>query len=283
MTNFDKFIKDITENNWKVHGVELYEDGKLTNSFGDCTTRFPIYSATKTILSIAVGIAWDQGKVDLSQPFQKYAPESCLKEFAQSPVMQLPLQRLLTMSVKAFPFRPEGDSYLRFSLSQKLEKWETPKFDYSNIPAYLVGVALSQAIGGDVWELIDNQIFQPLGIKNAEYTRCPDGFFYGASGMQLSVSELSKIGLLLYNGGNFQGQQIVSEDYVKRATSIQQPNREGGYGYFIWKYKAGFSINGKWGQKCYVLPERKLMITFLSDLRESSSNVRESMEKYLLT
>ena len=97
MTNFDKFTKDITENNWKVHGVELYEDGKLTNSFGDCMTRFPIYSATKTILSIAVGIAWDQGKIDLSQPFQKYAPESCLKEFAQSPVMQLPLQRLLTM------------------------------------------------------------------------------------------------------------------------------------------------------------------------------------------
>ncbi len=282
MTNFNKFTTDITTNNWNVHGVELYEDGKLTNSFGDCTTRFPIYSATKTILSIAVGIAWDQGKIDLSQPFQKYAPQNYLAEFAQSPIMQLPLHRLLTMSVKGFPFRPEGESYLRFSLSQKLENWEEPAFDYSNIPAYLVGVALSQAIGGDVWELIDSKILQPLGIFDAEYTRCPDGFFYGASGMQLSVNELSRIGLLLYNGGIFQGQRIVSEEYVKRATSIQQTNREGGYGYFIWKYKDGFSINGKWGQKCYILPERKLMVTFLGNLRESSAPVRESMERNLL-
>lgn len=63
---------------------------------------------------------------------------------------------------------------------------------------------------------------------------------------------------------------------------IQQMNREGGYGYFLWKYLDGFSINGKLGQKCYVLPERKLVISFLSHMEENSKMLKGSMEKHIL-
>ena len=43
------------------------------------------------------------------------------------------------------------------------------------------------------------------------------GYFYGASGMFLSVNDLSKIGLLLYNGGEYNGKRIVSEEFVYEA------------------------------------------------------------------
>ena len=66
------------------------------------------------------------------------------------------------------------------------------------------------------------------------------------------------------------------------ATSIQQMNREGGYGYFIWKYHDGFSINGKWGQKCYILPKDELIITYLSHMEENSRDLQKSMEDKLL-
>lgn len=100
--------------------------------------------------------------------------------------------------------------------------------------------------------------------------------------MKLTVHDLSKLGLLLYNKGSFGGRQIVSEEYVKAATSIQQKNQEGGYGYFIWKYREGFSINGKWKQKCYVLPDQELIISFLSHIEDDSVPLIESMEKHLL-
>ena len=93
---------------------------------------------------------------------------------------------------------------------------------------------------------------------------------------------MSKIGILLSDGGMFNGKQIVSKEYVDLATSVQQINKEGGYGFFIWKYKDGFSINGKWGQKCYVLPGRSMIVTFLSHLEEGSDRLRECMEKHLL-
>ena len=62
----------------------------------------------------------------------------------------LTIDRLMCMSVEGFPFRAEGDDYLKFALSCPLVKPEERSFCYSNIPAYLVGVALSQAIGGCV-------------------------------------------------------------------------------------------------------------------------------------
>lgn len=58
--------------------------------------------------------------------------------------------------------------------------------------------------------------------------------------------------------------------------------REGGYGYFFWKYRSGFSMNGKWGQKCFILPEEKTMICFLSLLEQGSDGLRASAERYLL-
>ena len=96
------------------------------------------------------------------------------------------------------------------------------------------------------------------------------------------MHELSKIGMLLYNGGIYEGKRIVSEEYVKEATSVQQMNREGGFGYFIWKYRNGFSINGKWKQKCYILPKDKLVVTYLSHIEDDTCELKESMEKNIL-
>ena len=98
----------------------------------------------------------------------------------------------------------------------------------------------------------------------------------------MSVNDLSKVGLLLYNKGVYNGKRIVSEEYLNKATSILQMNLEGGYGYYFWKYREGYSMNGKFKQKCYILPERKLIITYLADIEDGSNVLRESMEKHVL-
>jgi len=72
--NFDAFIQDIKNNNWTVYGVEVYEDKKLTHSFGNTFELHEIYSSTKTILSIALGIAYDEGLINLDSPVLDYLP-----------------------------------------------------------------------------------------------------------------------------------------------------------------------------------------------------------------
>lgn len=284
--DFEAFVNDIRRNEWNVYGVEVYSHGSLKHAYGNTIeSQYPIYSATKTILSIAVGIAYDEGKILLEKSILEYLspkriPSLTLEEKAI--FQNITLERLLTMSVSGFPFRPEGESYLKYSLSCKIEDALVRDFNYSNISAYLVGVALTHAIQEDLFGYINTKILQPLHIMDPSYTRCPEGYFYGASGMEMSVHDLSQIGLLLYNGGVYEGKRVVSEKYIKKATSIQQMNREGGYGYFIWKYRDGFSINGKWEQKCYVLPQRELMVTYLSHIEDDSHELLWSMEKNIL-
>ena len=283
--DFEAFVKDITDNKWNVHGVEVYENEKLTHSFGDTEGIHDLYSATKTITSIAVGIVYDEGKIDLEETVLTYLPDDKVSKMSEDQYntwKKITLRRLMTMSVADIPFVAEGDSWIDFALSCPISNPEEKVFNYSNINTYLVGVCLTKAIGSDLGAFIEDRIFKPLDIVNYEYARCPEGYFYGASRAKLSVHDLSKIGLLLYNGGEYNGKRIVSKKYVDMATSVQQMNREGGYGLFIWKYRDGFSINGKLNQKCYILPNEKIIVTYLSNFEDESHSLKKSMEKNIL-
>ena len=284
--DFDSFVKDIKTNNWNVFGAEVYQNGVLKQSYGDTSGLHEIYSATKTVLSVAVGIVYDEGLIDLDRPITDYLPEDKLRALPAEQFdsfSKISVRRLLTMSVKGFPFRPEGsDSWLDYALACKIENPEKPEFDYGNIPPFLIGAALTNIIGRDLGGFIEEHIFAPIGITSFEYGRSPEGYFYGASNMLLSVHDLSKFGLLLSNKGIYNGTRILSEEYVSLATSTQQMNREGGYGFFIWRYRGGFSINGKWKQKCYVLPQQGLIVTYLSHIEDDSQDLLHSMEKNLL-
>ena len=284
--DFDAFCSDITSNGWNVFGTEIYENNVLTHSFGDTTENIhEIYSITKSILSAAVGIAYDEGKFDIDRIVLDYLPKENVEKMdpeRKEEFGKITIRRLLSMSVEGLPFRAEGENWLDYSLSCKLEKPEEHIFNYSNISAYLVGVALTEALGQDLGKFIEARLFKPLGITKYEYIRSPEGYFYGASGMKLTVSELSRIGLLFYNGGQLDGKRILSEEYVKLSTSIHQMNREGGYGFFIWKYRSGFGFLGKWKQKCYILPKEGILVSYLSDIREESHDLINSMEKHIL-
>ena len=281
--DFQAFVNDIKTNQWNVYGVEVYNRGNLVHTYGKTLNyKYPVYSATKTVLSLAVGIAYDEGKIGLHKRVLDYLPEKIITSMSKEQIatfQMITIERLLTMSVDGLPFRPEGESYLKYSLSCDLKNVQVRKFNYSNISAYLVGVALTNAIGEDLYLYLSRKLFEPLHIVEPIYTRCPDGYFYGASGMKMSVHDLSQIGVLLYNNGIYEGKRIVSEEYVKKATSIQQMNQEGGYGYFIWKYHEGVSINGKWNQRCFVLPKEELIITYLSHIENNCHELMNSMEK----
>lgn len=285
--DFEGFIQDIEKNHWHVFGVEVYENGELKHVYGDTTENLhELYSATKTVLSVAVGMVYDKGLIDLEKSILEYLPNEKTAKMTSRQVeafRQITVQRLLTMSVPDLPFRAEGASWLDFALACEIGNPAERVFNYSNINSYLVGVALTEILGRDLGGFIEERILKPLGIERYEYVRCPEGYFYGASGMKMTVHDFSKIGLLLYNKGVYQGHRLLSEKYDELATSVQMSNREGGYGYFVWKYLDGFSINGKWGQKCYILPKRGLMVTFLSHIEEDTKSLRDSMEKWILS
>ncbi len=280
---FEELVKTIEQNKWFVYGLEIRKNGELLHAYGDTKqTRYPIYSATKSFVSTAAGIAVKDGAFSVKESIYEYL-KSEVPVYAtvaqRENLKKLTAERLMTMSVKGYPFRPEGDDWLTYSLLYPLEDVETIEFNYSNIPAYLVGVALEKAVGAHLVPYLTPRLFEPLGIHEPVYGNCPAGHFYGASQMELTVEELGRLGQLHLNKGTWNGERILTEDWVKEATSVKTPCREGGYGYFIWKYKDGFRITGKWGKRCFVFPKTGIAVTYLSDMQNNSEDLTDAVMK----
>lgn len=283
--DFAQFIKVIKDKKWEIHGIQIAQGEKVLHCYGDVNDkRYPIYSATKTFTSTAVGIAVDEGKFSIEESIWEYLKEEVPAYAPQRQIENLKkitIERLLTMSVDGFPFRPEGENWLENALMYPLEQVDKLVFSYSNISAYLVGVALEKVLNEHLISYLTPRLFEPLEIKNPPYGNCPLGHFYGASNMELTVEELGRLGSLYLQKGCFNHQRILSETWIKQATTSHITNKEGGYGYFIWKYKNGYRISGKWGQRCFVFPEENMIITYLSNMKEGSNALTEAMEMHL--
>ncbi|MCQ2483439.1 MAG: serine hydrolase [Clostridia bacterium] len=284
--DFVSFVDEIKKNKLNVYGVEVYKDRELIHSYGDTVEHvYDIYSATKSVTSIAVGVAYDRGVFDINRRILDYIPPDYVNRMSEEQrelFDSITVERLLCMSVDGIPFRAECENFLNCALESKLVAPEQRVFNYSNLSTYLVCVALTEALSEDLGEFIEREIFVPLGIDKYSYERSPEGYFYGASKMKLTVNELSRIGLLMSDSGIYNGNRILSEAYVRMATSVRQMNREGGYGYYFWKYRDGFSINGKKCQKCYVLPNDGLVISYLCNMDDPSHILKFDMERNLL-
>lgn len=283
--NFTQFEKTVRENGWELHGIEVIQDGRLLYQYGNVSAeRYPIYSATKAFTSTAVGLAVDEEKFSIEESVYEYLGADVpayVTQKQRDDLKRISVRRLLTMSVQGYPFRPEGNNWLEYALACPLEQSEIPIFSYSNIPAYLVGVSLEKVLNQHLIDYLTPRLLEPLSIEKPIYQNCPSGHFYGASGMKLTVQELGRLGALYLQNGRYEGKRILSEHWVKTATASHISNREGGYGYFIWRYGDGYRISGKWGQRCLVFPDEKLTITYLSNMESDSHKLTEAVERYL--
>ncbi|MBR1863613.1 MAG: serine hydrolase [Ruminococcus sp.] len=282
----DSFTSIVSAPDSGVFSALVTMGGQEIFAFGGDERR-PVYSATKSFLSAAAGIAVTEKKFDLLRPALHYLNKEQTGMIKDHRILlHLQAYRIrdfLSMKVCGYPFRPEGDNWERQCLAELPKGFDyagEPRFHYSNITAYILGLCLENAVDMHLYDYMKPRLFDPLDIRDPVYANCPSGHFYGASGMELNVRELSRLGQLFMNKGSFDGQRIFSEGYAAAATSVQTVNREGGYGYFIWTLDDCFYISGKWGQKCIVFPEKELIVTYLSHLPEDSDRVLKAALDY---
>ena len=184
------------------------------------------------------------------------------------------------MSVPGYPFRPEGEDWLAFALSCPAEYAGAAVFSYSNIPAYLVGLAAGNAAGEPLSDYLRRELLAPLGIESPVFRTDPQGRFYGATGMELSVEELSRLGRLYMQDGLWNGKRLFSGSWAEAAVRPQIDAGKGqGYGYFFWTGSQDFSVSGKWGQKCLVYPGRKLIISWEGEMPETSGRFERAVRQ----
>ncbi len=242
------------------------------NYYNGCTveSRGVMRSVMKSVLSAAVGIACRQGKLtDLDTKVATY-----LEPFREGrdPLHRvITVRHLLTMTSGIYW---NGGVHYHCPMMEQLRRskdWVSyvadcavtdipgTKWNYKEFDMILLAAVLEKACG-DLFDFIERELYEPLGIRSGRWFRSPDGVYYSVADNEaneapsnLTARELLAIGRLSGPGGVSTGRRILSEDYIREST---RPYREPNYGYLWWCGPDWYSAMGFGGQRITVFPEK---------------------------
>ena len=209
------------------------------------------YSATKTIIALLIGIAIDKGFIDnVSQTFESFYPE--LTYHTNQPLITI--KQLLTMMSGIY-----GDGSLVWdrTLQEILNEnlWSTPgtTFEYSSTSTHLLSAIIHRTYGEKTSEFAQDNLFDPIGISRDDWywQNNSELIDYGGYGLWLTPKAMSRIGLLMLNNGNWNGTQVISENWITEMSTPHSPL--GSYGYLVWMTKYAYAANGLGGQTIFIL------------------------------
>lgn len=244
----------------------------------DQRTVVPSFSMAKSFTSILIGCAIDDGLIkSVDEPVTNYIPELKENGFDSVSIEQV-LQMTSGLDFNESYINPFGDAAtfyygtnLRKAISKmKLEDDNSKGFEYESGNTQLLGLILERALKEKtVSEFFEEKIWSQLGMEyNTSWSidRKKDGLEKTFCCVNAVARDYAKIGRLYLNKGNWNGKQIVSEEWVERSTAIDTTNGSAWYYQYQWwlpTKNGDFMAQGILGQYIYVFPEKDLIIVRL--------------------
>ena len=118
-------------------------------------------------------------------------------------------------------------------------------FAYSSGTTNLLARWLHEQLGGEPQASVDffhNEILKPLGMRNTVFEVDPSGVFVGSSYIYASARDWARLGQMMLNRGTLNGQRLLSEDWVTRASAPNASENEPRYGYQFWLNGGGDTL-----------------------------------------
>ena len=203
-----------------------------------------VASCTKSISSLLIGIAIERGEIGgVNVPLLDFFPEH--RGQAGEGWDALRLEHLLTMSMgldwtarEADAFSPPGQDPFADVIARDVLTEPGTRFQYVSRNMKLLSMVILRASGRYADAFAAEHLFGPLGIaswnwENNRYQGHPD-----MSGtLMLRPRDMARIGQLVLGEGSWQGRQVVSEDWIRAATSVRfHPSGADEYGYLWWGF-----------------------------------------------
>jgi CubicO group peptidase (beta-lactamase class C family) len=247
--------------------------------------RMASYSMAKTIVAMLVGIALAEGKVQsLDDSAEKY-----VAELKGTPYGETPIRHLLTMSsgvrfTETYSGSDDVATLSRLSVlgesdggAATLVPFRTrvrppgERFHYSSAETQVLGLVLRAATGRPLAEYLSEKIWQPMGAEaDASWIIDKGGYEAAYIGVNATVRDYARLGLLLAHDGALDGRQIIPAAWVRAATTPPakqfepgQTNSLLGYGYQTWILpgkERQFMLRGLRGQGVLVDPKSKFVM-----------------------
>ncbi|MDN5755012.1 MAG: beta-lactamase family protein, partial [Micrococcaceae bacterium] len=251
----DRFVSSVEEERLGAYGVHVLMGEDEAQHRWRSDDRENIYSVSKGVCALAIGMAVDEGLLSPATTVPGLFPEIELGPG----VDQVSVGHLLAMT--------SGIDFQCFGIVEVpgpdpvQEMLASPSsgpgtvFQYSNASTY-VAMRMLGSIVGDVRDWLIPRLFEPLGIHNPQWQRCPRGWISGGSGLELRTEELARIGRVLRDRGQWGGERLVDAAWIDRMHANWFPTGAeapfDGYGLAAWRGPGhAWRLDGKYGQ--YIL------------------------------
>src|SRR6266851_5507760 len=273
---FERYFRGSDEIPGRIYGR------RVENVTFDADTLHNMKSVSKSVASLALGIAIDRGLIrSVNEPIFSFFPE--LSDLRSPEKDQIQLSHALTMSMglKWVEATPATGDYnndearmhmawdpCRYVLGLAVTAPAGQEFFYNTGALTLISAIIRKATGRPLDEFARETLFEPLGITRAEWTRVR-GDTDAGGGLRLRPRDMAKIGQLVFAGGRWNDRQIVSKAWIETSTAPKlQGTDDQLYGYLWWLGRSrldGREIHwigalGRGGQSIRIVPELDLVV-----------------------
>ena len=224
------------------------------------------HSMCKSITGMAAGLLIDEGKLDLSENIYKIFHDKG-STWAKIFRPEVTVENLMTMT-SGVTFNESGivsgndwlESYLNAPVSEK----PGTKFQYNSLNSYVLSAIITERTGMPMDEYLKPRLFEPLGITDYLWEKCPRGITKGGWGLFMHTEDMAKLGQLYLNKGKWNGKQIIPESWAEASVTKKVDSIEDtyGYGYQLWMEErpGSFEYNGMLGQNVLIYPDVDMVI-----------------------
>jgi CubicO group peptidase (beta-lactamase class C family) len=245
------------------------------------------FSAAKSFVSLLVGMAIDDGYIDsVDEPITNYISELTGTDFELIAIKDL-LQMRSPISYKEgnLWFGDDAKTYYMPDLrglainNTSLTKKEGDSFHYNNYHPLLLGLILERSTGETVATYMEKKLWSRIGTEfDASWSLDSEktGFEKMESGINARAIDFAKVGWLVLNNGVWQGEQIISKEWLQQSFAKESlsfdeinhsfiKNQNTGYGYMWYSIEDGqgnydvYAL-GKYGQLIYISPTHQTVI-----------------------
>ena len=231
--------------------VEKY--WRLESSF-----EFPLQSITKSLTSLAIGCLIDEGKLSLDDRANKW-----FKEWSGEK-SKITIRHLLTHTSgiqENADVMEKSKNQLQFAMDQPITTVPGENYYFSEAGVFLLGEIVKRVSGVPVDEYLERKIFKPLNITHWSWKKDSAGNVIGNGGAAMTARELLKIGTLLLQKGKWQGESLISENYLEMA--LQASEKKDTYGFLFVLFSRGYYAAGKFGQFLLMIPKHDTIVVRL--------------------
>lgn len=222
-----------------------------------------MHSLTKSVAVCGIGLALEEGRFKLDDKVISFFPDE-LPAKVDDKLAAMTVSDLLTMRT-GHAGEVSGSVWRQIRTSWVAEFFKLPvvhqpgtTFVYSSAASFMLSAIITKTTGEKLRDYLEPRLFAPLGISDLQWDVGPGGINPGGNGLTWSTADSLKLGILHAQLGRWNGRQVLSEQWVRAATSEKVPG-EYGYQWWMGPNKSYYAL-GLFTQLSIVFPEHDAVL-----------------------